>query len=236
MPVVWTPEGSFAMLLFTVIALVAAWLFYDASYRREKVSRKVYRSVGTFVAVMVIFNILSLFFTSIGSITSSSRIFSPAEQAAGMGLKSDVAYPIVMGRTIDGSVGTGQFRLRYGSVDISPGSSISLQYQVSPDMSCILEIPQRDIDFQQVGDTSPTLKLSIEGNTSRGTKSVPYSGKNVGSGVVLDALHLSYYNLYSYDNAVTFQGCRALSSVLEGSVTRATLTISPEDYQKILKG
>lgn len=229
MPIVWSPYGIGAMILFVVTAgLVARFVYVDYSDTENRFLTWG-RTVLAFCAVMVAWNVASVICT--GFAFGMTRALSVKEVAGAMGLQSDVAHPVEIGRSIDGTVGSGRFRLGYGSVTMTPGSSVSFQFAAADNTMCILEVPQRELDFKQVADASPKLEFSFLKEYA-GRK---YYESKAGGGLALDALHLTFHAEGTKSNA-KFEGCKSLSDVIEGKIARATLTISPADYTKILKG
>lgn len=128
------------------------------------------RTVNEFIAVAVLYCIVSIFAMGISLLTTTSPSYDypDAGQVAkqAFGLSSGKSYPFVYGHQVAGTIGSidiqsGFFSTTVVSISLSPGSSLDVSFEHG-NSSSIIELPLQRINFKQQVGVRPTMRIFVK--------------------------------------------------------------------------
>lgn len=154
---------------------------------------------------------------------------------AHLGLKTDTAYPLVMGSrvggsTVEASADAGIFSA-HAYVNSKPASVVSLSFTVG-NKSWILEIPVAKVTFIQSNTADPSVKLHITGKSMDGSWVYHYKGRDCHFHDLLFACPpVRTGQTLKVSESVDRKG---LPPIISDYLDSATITLTPAMYKEVL--
>lgn len=233
----WLVGGIFVYIAtFCIIALLCQ--IVSSGAKPSQITQKTLDRVVVVVAILLTPILSSLLTWSFGTRSSLDEPPGTSVAASVLGLTSNVGYPVVIGRQVDGSIGStyvyGGLFSTEARTTLQPGSSISMNFQ-SGTSSYILQVPVSKISFRQ---TSGSSRVTFFIDNTRGVEADGYRRnygtykrhdcKPVVKSVILAASCI--------DTVVLNEGTRrrGLAPIVAEHLDSAIVELSPDLYRKIL--
>lgn len=233
----WLVGGIFVYIAaFCFITFFCLLVFDDVKLSR--ITQKTLERIVVVVAVLLAPILASVLTWSFGTKSSPGEVSKASAAASALGLTSNVGYPVVIGRQVDGSIGSAYV---YGGLfsteartTLQPGSSISMNFQ-SGTSSYILQVPVSKISFRQTSGSSRVtffidnkLGVDADGNYRKYGSYKRHDCQPVVKSVILAPSCI--------DTLVLDEGTRrrGLAPIVAEHLDSAIVELSPDLYRKIL--
>lgn len=157
------------------------------------------------------------------------------------GLKPDTQYPLKLGQRFAGTFGSmtvnGNFFFVHGNGSWAPATAISVGF-ASQGKSYILEIPTSKITFVQSNEAKSSVSIHIDSAVNAGHNYVVR--EDYGSCHARVSFGWWYCHRTLEKSSISTTDNVSLPEVIQGAFTdghaRATITLSPEQYNLLLTG
>ena len=221
---------------FCFIALFCLLWFDDAKLSR--ITQKTLERIIVVVAILLAPILASFVIWPFGTRDTLDEHPGASAAASALGLTSNVGYPVMIGRQVDGSIGStyvyGGLFSTEARTTLQPGSSISMNFQ-SGKSSYILQVPVSKISFRQ---TSGSSRVTFFIDNRRGVDSNGYyrdygTYKRHDCQPVIKSVILvpSCIDTLVLDEATWRRG---LAPIVAEHLDSAIVELSPDLYKKIL--
>mgnify|MGYP000843582907 FL=1 len=201
-------------------------------------------AVGIMVVLYAVVNAMVYSASMISTPTPQDKTNSASvtQAASYYGLKSDTQYPLELGERFAGTSGNisfnGNFFFIHGSGSWTPATAVSIGFS-SQDKSYILEIPMSKITFVQSSTANPSVNIHIDPNAIASNN---YTIQNYYSACHARVSFGWWYCHRALErSSLSVTNSTGLSEVIQSAFvdngdTHVTITLTPEQYQLLLRG
>lgn len=223
--------ATFAFLFCVTIVALIIWAF--VTIETESFGTACFSCVVTWLVVAALgWGAVALFSSDMQPAGATSR-----QASQYLGLTSGKSYPVELGRSVDGSVGSVKVSAHgglFGSsavtyIDVQPGSPIAMGFQTSDGFS-ILQVPMNKVrQFKRATNHAPTVTFYLD-NVRENGYGAGQTCRSVWDGIVL---HGS-----CSDSAIkpsnSLKHTTTLASIVQEHLKSVTIELPASTYQKLL--
>lgn len=240
--IVWL-FSAFAAIVATIVGLfMAVGLVSEQDDETGNKSTTVGFFTKVIATMLVLYSIVNAVFYLMSSSDKTKQTSATIVQVTShYGLESDTQYPLKLGQRFAGTSGSmavnGNFFFVHGSGSWTPATAISVGF-ASQGESYILEIPTSKITFVQSNEAKSSVSIHIDSDINAGHNYVVR--EDYGSCHARVSFGWWYCHRTLEKSSVSTTDNVSLPEVIQGAFTdghaRATITLSPEQYNLLLTG
>lgn len=230
----WLIAAVICALAFGLLVFTGECIIHDDSGGHYRLNRPSFY-IGWSITLVMLYTIANgiVAFTSFTSQNSPTATIGDVTKS--FGLKSGRAYPLELGERFSGTTGevTGDLFYTHGS--FSPSTSLSIGFEHAGS-SYILEFPTNAVTFKQTENTQPTVQLYLD--SSAPSEETSFQTR-------FGACQWTYHDLWFVcekkllSNTLKVPAAvkqTGLSPIVSAHFQSATITLTPQMYQSLLKG
>lgn len=235
--------SAFAAIVATIVGFfMATGLVLEQDDKESNQSTTVGFFTKVVATMIVLYGIANAVLYPVSSSNKTTRTSATIAQVTShYGLKPDTQYPLKLGQRFAGTSGSmtvnGNFFFVHGSGSWAPATAISVGFALQGN-SYILEIPTSKITFVQSNEAKSSVSIHIDSDINAGHNYVVR--EDYGSYHARVSFGWWYCHRTLEKSSISTTDNVSLPEVIQGAFTdghaRATITLSPEQYNLLLTG
>ena len=241
--IVWLFSGLAAIVATIVGLFMAIGLVLEQDDEESNQSTTIGFFTKVIATMLVLYGIANAVLYPMSSFDTKTKRASAtiAQVTSHYGLESDTQYPLKLGQRFAGTSGSmavnGNFFFVHGSGSWTPATAISVGF-ASQGESYILEIPTSKITFVQSNEAKSSVSIHIDSDINAGHNYVVR--EDYSSCHARVSFGWWYCHRTLEKSSVSTTDSVSLPEVIQEAFTeghaRATITLSPEQYNLLLTG